>query len=209
MLPIAATLVVVLNALLMIPTLAEQRPTIATAALLVAALTAVIAWLPAGKPRPAAESAAEPATPAMPPAPEAPAMNASGQQAETRVVTLLGAFQEQGRLVDFLMEDVTPYDDAQIGASARVVHQGCRAVLNEYFDVHPVSEAGEGSAVTVPVGYAADEYRLVGKVSGSGPYNGTLVHPGWKTTSVKLPNHLESTKDRLPTIAPAEVEVSG
>jgi hypothetical protein len=32
--------------------------------------------------------------------------------------------------VDFLMEDVTTYDDAQVGAAARVVHEGCQSALN-------------------------------------------------------------------------------
>jgi hypothetical protein len=50
-------------------------------------------------------------------------------------------------------------------------------------------------------------YRLVGKISGEPPFSGYLVHRGWKTTRVKLPRVLRSGEDRLPTIAPAEVEV--
>jgi hypothetical protein len=53
---------------------------------------------------------------------------APGNQAETEIVSFLGLLQERGRLVDFLMEDITSYDDAQVGAAARVVHQGCKAV---------------------------------------------------------------------------------
>ena len=59
----------------------------------------------------------------------------------------------------------------------------------------------------VPAGYSADEYRLVGKIAGSAPFSGVLVHRGWKTDMVKLPRLLRGAPDRLPAIAPAEVEL--
>ena len=59
----------------------------------------------------------------------------------------------------------------------------------------------------VPAGYSADEYRLVGKISGSAPFSGVLVHRGWKTDMVNLPQLLRGPADPLPAIAPAEVEV--
>jgi Domain of unknown function (DUF2760) len=103
------------------------------------------------------------------------------------------------------MEDVTPYEDAEVGAAARVIHQGCRQVLQEYFNISPISEAQEGAQVTVPAGYSPDRYRLVGKLTGEQPFTGTLLHKGWKTEFVKLPRIV--TKERLPSIAPAEVEL--
>lgn len=146
-----------------------------------------------------AAAAPAPAAPKAPPA----------ARAEAEVVALLAALQEKGRLIDFLMDDVTPHGDAQVGAAARVVHQGCRAVLSEHFDVQPVESVPEGSSVTVPAQHAADEYRLSGNLSGEAPFTGTLVHKGWKTTSVKLPRLIEvaDDADRLPAIAPAEVEI--
>ena len=132
---------------------------------------------------------------------------AANNQAEAEIVSFLGTLQERGRLVDFLMEDVTTYDDAQVGAAARVVHQGCRAALHEHFEIRSVREENEGSSVTVPMGYAADEYRLIGNIRGAGPFSGTLVHRGWKTEWVKLPRMLRANPDQLPTIAPAEVEL--
>ena len=51
---------------------------------------------------------------------------AAGNQAEAEIVSFLALLQERGRLVDFLMEDITSYDDAQVGAGARVVHQGAK-----------------------------------------------------------------------------------
>ena len=108
-------------------------------------------------------------------------------------MSFLAALQEKGRLVDFLMDDLTAYADAQVGAAARVVHEGCRAVLQEHFAIRPVREENEGSAVTVAAGYAADEYRLVGKISGEAPFSGKLVHRGWKTERVKLPRVIQPT----------------
>ena len=125
------------------------------------------------------------------------------------MVSLLAALQEKGRLVDFLMDDITAFEDAQVGAAARVVHQGCRAVLDEHFDIQAVEDTAEGASVTVPKDHAADEYRLTGNLSGEAPFSGTLVHKGWKTASVKLPRLIEVADDdeRLPAIAPAEVDV--
>jgi hypothetical protein len=132
---------------------------------------------------------------------------AASSQAEAEIVSFLATFQERGRLIDFLMDDITTYDDAQVGAAARVVHQGCKAALQEHFEIRPLREEGEGSSVTIAAGYPADEYRLIGKISGPGPFSGTLVHHGWKTDSVKLPRIVRVDPDRLPTIAPAEIEL--
>ena len=131
----------------------------------------------------------------------------AANQAEAEIVAFVGLLQEKGRLVDFLMEDVAPYDDKQVGAAARVVHQGCREVLHEHFKVTPISEAEEGSRITVPAGYEADEYRLMGRIGGEPPFTGTLLHKGWKTESVKLPRILKASEKRLPSIAPAQVEL--
>jgi hypothetical protein len=132
---------------------------------------------------------------------------AAGNQAEAEIVSFLALLQERGRLVDFLMEDITTYDDPQVGAAARVVHQGCRATLHEHFQIQSVRRESEGSSVTIPVGYAVDEYRLIGNIRGAGPFSGTLVHRGWKTEWVKLPRIVRVDPNRLPTIAPAEVEL--
>jgi hypothetical protein len=115
--------------------------------------------------------------------------------------------QARGRLVDFLMDDINAYGDAQVGAAARVVHTGCKAALLEHFRISPVRTEGEGATVKVAAGYSPDEYRLLGKISGPAPFSGVLVHHGWKTDAVNLPRILRSSTDRLPAIAPAEVEL--
>lgn len=205
-LPIAAGVLVVLNGLLLVPGAGTYTVPIAIVSLLVAILVFVLSF--AGRSKANSTSAPGPVAAGVPsPAPltVAPPPPAAGQ-AEGEIAAFLALLQEKGRLVDFLMEDVTTYDDAQVGAAARVIHQGCREVLTEHFSITPVSSAEEGSRVTVPAGYAADEYRLIGKISGNPPFSGKLIHKGWRTDSVKLPRTAKS--DRLPTIATAEVELA-
>ncbi len=152
----------------------------------------------------------QPRREAAPPTPAAePARLAAErpQTADAEVVHFLSMLQEKGRLVDFLMDDINAYGDAQVGAAARVVHAGCKGVLQNHFSIIPVRPEPEGSKVQVPAGYSANEYRLVGKIAGSAPFSGVLVHRGWKTDSVKLPQLLLGAADPLPAIAPAEVEV--
>jgi hypothetical protein len=128
-------------------------------------------------------------------------------QADAEIVGFLALLQARGRLVDFLMDEINTYDDAQVGAAARVVHAGCKAALLEHFRISPVRAESEGSTVQVAAGYPPDEYRLLGKISGPAPFSGVLVHHGWKTDAVNLPRILRSSTDRLPAIAPAEVEL--
>lgn len=129
------------------------------------------------------------------------------ERAEAEVVAFLGVLQEKGRLVDFLMEEVASYEDAQVGAAARVVHEGCRRALQEHFEIVPVREESEGSSVVVPAGFPPDTYQLVGKIAGEAPFTGTLVHKGWKAQKVKLPRTIKGQGGRLPAIAPAQVEL--
>jgi uncharacterized protein (DUF58 family) len=136
-----------------------------------------------------------------------PASALGGNQAEAEIVSFLATLQAKGRFVDFVMDDINAFNDAQVGAAARVVHAGCKAVLDEHFKIRPIREGGEGTRVEVPAGYPADEYRLLGKISGQAPFTGVLVHHGWTTDFVKLPTVLRSSAERLPAIAPAEVEL--
>jgi Domain of unknown function (DUF2760) len=196
---IAAVVLVALIALTLVPETSAYHTHLLLASLAVAALLLLAILLDRrgrAEPRPVVAEAAKP-----------PTIAGAANQADAEVVGFLAALQEKGRLIDFLMDDLTAYRDAQVGAAARVVHEGCKAVLQEHFSIRPVREESEGSAVTVAAGYAADEYRLVGKISGEAPFSGRLVHRGWKTERVKLPRVIRSG-DRLPTIAPAEVELT-
>lgn len=113
--------------------------------------------------------------------------------------------QREGRLIDFLQEDISGFSDADIGAAARVVHTGSRKVVQQYLSLEPVLKDTEGANVTVPAGFNAERIRLTGNVAGQPPFKGTLKHHGWVAASVRFPA-LSSTLDPR-VIAPAEVEL--
>lgn len=118
---------------------------------------------------------------------------------------LLGLLQQEGRFIDFLQEDVSQYSDADIGAAARVVHQGCRKVLDQHIDIEPVSQRDEGSRLTLEAGFDAAAYRLTGNVVGQAPFQGTLSHRGWRATQCRLPKVADGHD--VTVLAPAEVEL--
>lgn len=118
---------------------------------------------------------------------------------------LLGLMQREARFVDFIQEDVAPYTDAEIGAAARVVHEGCRKVLHDNFTIAPVRTEAEGSRITLQAGFDAAAVRLTGNVVGQAPFTGTLGHRGWQATEVKLPQLTDSKAAQV--IAQAEVEL--
>lgn len=118
---------------------------------------------------------------------------------------LLSLMQESSRLVDFLKEDLSSFDDAQIGAAARKIHEECAKCLEDYVTVRPLMEETEGSKITVPQGYDPVKIKVVGKVKGQPPYNGVLVHKGWKVHKRSLPKKIGDQVTEV--ICPAEVEV--
>ena len=118
---------------------------------------------------------------------------------------LLGLLQTEGRLVDFLQQDVADYSDQQVGAATRVVHQGCRRVLDDYLTIAPVRAEDEGARVVVEAGFDPGAVRLTGQVVGEPPFRGTLVHRGWRASALRLPQ-VASGRD-LSILAAAEVEL--
>lgn len=118
---------------------------------------------------------------------------------------LLAILQREGRFVDFLQEDVSSFSDADIGAAARVVHEGCKRGLKDVLALAPVRAEAEGAKVELPVGFDASRTRVTGNVTGEPPFQGTLAHHGWRVDKLALP---ELTTGHDPTIiAPAEVEL--
>jgi hypothetical protein len=139
-------------------------------------------------------------------APSAPASPPAVKPETTeRAVQMLAILQRDGRLVDFLMEDLTAYQDAQVGAAVRDVHAGCRAALARYATLAPVIDDEEGQAVTVERGTDPASVKVTGNVIGEPPYRGVLRHRGWQATRVDLPPLPSSGRT---IVAPAEVEVS-
>jgi hypothetical protein len=119
---------------------------------------------------------------------------------------ILAILQRDGRLIDFLMEEIDGYSDAQVGAAVRDIHRGCRKALQSYLTLEPVWNEAEESAVTVPAGFDPVAIRLTGNVAGSPPYQGRLKHHGWRVKAVQLPA-LAGTGTDQAVVAPAEVEV--
>jgi hypothetical protein len=118
---------------------------------------------------------------------------------------LLGLLQKEARFIDFAQEDVSHYTDADIGAAARVVHEGCRKVLHQHFELESVRSEAEGKRITLPKGFDAGSIRITGNIVGHAPFTGTLVHRGWKVAEVKLPKITEGHDVKI--ISPAEVEL--
>ena len=79
-------------------------------------------------------------------------MHASG-------LAMLTMLQREGRLIDFLQEEVAAFSDAEIGAAARVVHAGCRKTLQQCFLLEPILTEAEGDTVTVPEGFDAQRIQ--------------------------------------------------
>ncbi len=149
-------------------------------------------------------AAAPAAAPAPTPAPT-PAAAPLREATPDAALQLLSLFQREARLIDFTQENLSGYSDADIGAAARVVHEGCAKVLREHFSIDAIRSEAEGSRVTLPEGFDASAVRLTGNVVGKAPFTGTLSHRGWRAVSVRLPKLAEAHDAKV--LAPAEVEL--
>ena len=161
-------------------------------ALFDAAFAARLLRLEAGEP--------EPTQPAV--APEPPKLRAAPTEAAIQMLALL---QREGRLIDFLQEDVSGYADAQIGAAARVVHDQCKRALDAHVKLERIRSEPEGARVSVAPGFSPSEIRLVGAVVGEPPFVGALAHAGWRVATIELPLLGEGHDVRV--LAPAEIEL--
>jgi hypothetical protein len=121
---------------------------------------------------------------------------------------ILAVLQRDGRLVDFLMEEIDGYSDAQVGAAVRDIHRSCRKALREHVTLEPVLSGAEESTVQVPAGFDPAAIRLVGNVAGKPPFSGVLKHHGWKVGGTKLPALPRPAQGDAVIVAPAEVEIA-
>lgn len=118
---------------------------------------------------------------------------------------LLTLMQREGRLIDFLLENVDGADNETLGAGVRTIHQACQKVLKEHLDMEPVLKGEEKATVEVPAGFDPSAIRLTGNVTGSPPFRGTLEHHGWRVTKIKVNKPAEG-QDAF-VVQPAEVEL--
>jgi hypothetical protein len=122
-----------------------------------------------------------------------------------RAVQMLALLQRDGRLIDFLTEDIAAYPDAQIGAAVRTVHESCRDVLQRYVKLEPILDSQEDQPVTVQPGFDPACIKLIGNITGEPPIRGVLRHRGWRVKEANMPG-LPQGSGRM-VVAPAEVEV--
>lgn len=137
---------------------------------------------------------AGPAKPIAPPKPSA------------EPLWLLAVLQREGRLLDFLLEDIQGAGDDQIGAAVRDIHRLCQKALKDHLDLEPVLKKDEGAAVDVAVGFDPSAIRLTGNVAGQPPFHGTLRHHGWRVKQLKIAKPPEG-QDQF-VVQPAEVEIA-
>jgi hypothetical protein len=137
-------------------------------------------------------------------APAAPPPKTDDRFQEGAVYALL-LLQREGRLIDFLQEQLDGFEDEQIGAAVRQIHKDCRRVLAESFDVQPVLTAAEGDPIAVPEPVDATTVKLTGNVPERPPFKGTLRHQGWRAAHLRLPER--TGKIDATIIQPAEIEL--
>jgi len=205
---IGGLLVALLNGLALIPALAEIALALNALGVLVGigfAFGIATKWPQEIPAAPVSETGEKPA-PSESIAPP-PKVDSTGEPDHAELLQFLAQLQEKGRFVDFVMDDVSTYTDAQIGAAARVVHGGCQAVVKGALAVKPVTDQPENSAITLEPGYSVSRYRLIGKVVGEPPFTGQLVHKGWEVTEFKLPKLALDKDAPLPPVAAAQVEL--
>jgi Domain of unknown function (DUF2760) len=123
----------------------------------------------------------------------------------TAALQLLSIMQKEARVVDFFMQPVDGYSDADVASAARVIHSGGQKVFKEYIQVEPVRSEPEETTVTIAAGFNPQEVRLVGRVSGQAPFRGVLIHKGWRVKKMQLPQLLAGHDAHV--LAPAEVEL--
>ena len=152
-----------------------------------------------------------PAASQVPPAAQAPVsrpeeMERQAPEPFDRAVQMLALLQRDGRLIDFLEENISPYPDAQLGAAARTIHESCRKVLEQYVKLEPILNFEEDQPVSLQSRFDPAAIKLVGNVTGQPPIRGVLRHKGWQVKDVNLPPLPQGSSRKV--IAPAEVEIS-
>ena len=136
------------------------------------------------------------------PAPSTP--EAAPVTTANEALQLLSLLQREGRFVDFVEQEITAFGDADIGAAARLVHEGCRRALHAHGRIVSVRSEAEGAPLTLE--RALPDVKLVGNVAGSAPYRGVLRHRGWRVEELTLPRSIGAHDPKL--VAPAELELS-
>jgi hypothetical protein len=139
-----------------------------------------------------------------PPPPRPVAPSAPPPPSPASALQLLAILQRDSRLLDFLMEDIASYEDDQIGAAVRSLHDQARDSLTRYLSLQPVIDGVEGANTRSAAGDPA-AVKFIGNVPAGKPEGGVLRHKGWRAAKVDLP--AINPKQDASIIAPAEIEI--
>ncbi|KJU84647.1 conserved hypothetical protein, membrane [Candidatus Magnetobacterium bavaricum] len=134
---------------------------------------------------------------------EAMVAEKAAEMTTAKAAQVLAIFQKKGRLIDFLQEDISAFDDNQVGHAVRTIHKECKEAMAEYLSLEPIRKESEGSEVTVESGFDPSAIRITGQVSGEPPFRGILRHSGWTLAGTSLPNQNQD----ITVIEPAEIEI--
>lgn len=118
---------------------------------------------------------------------------------------LLSILQRDARLLDFFFEKLDQFEDAQIGAAVRNIHENSYKTITKYLSPKSVIDSAEGEEVTIDKGFDPATVKLTGNVTGEPPFKGILRHKGWQAGALELPVLSERENNLL--ISPAEVEI--
>jgi|SRR6478752_1399283 len=138
------------------------------------------------------------------PAPESAPAPAAQPSAADGALQLLSLLQREGRFVDFVQQEISAFSDTEIGAAARLVHEGCRRALHAHARVVSVRREAEGARLTLDA--PSSDVKLVGNVAGSAPFRGVLRHRGWRVEELTLPTLIGAHDPAL--VAAAELELT-
>ena len=119
------------------------------------------------------------------PAPEVPDQAAVKRSQERLYIHLFSILQREGRLMDFFAEDIEEYEDEDIGAAVRNIHENCRKIIDKYLIPKSILADEEDSEITVEPGFDPNAIKLTGNVTGNPPFKGSCS-----------PQRLESGKTR-------------
>lgn len=119
---------------------------------------------------------------------------------------LLSVLQREGRLMDFLSENLDEYDDEQIGTAVRSIHENCKKSMSKYLTSEAIIKESEGEDITVLPGFDPAAIKLTGHVTGDPPFKGIVRHRGWKVSKIEMPVLSGAYDPNI--LAPAEVEIT-
>ena len=134
----------------------------------------------------------------------APAAAPGAVKVSDGALQILSILQRDSRLIDFIMEDISGYQDEQIGAAVRGLHDQCRDALGRYVTLAPVIDSVEGTYAKTPGGDPG-AVKFIGNVPAETPAGGTLRHKGWRVSRIDLP--ALAAKQDPAILAPAEIEI--